>query len=287
MTVHFILFSNNDFADDFESIRKELPQVASHHAHSAHSAIKNFFDWHHLKATSKTVSEEELSTTVSPTQATATAELQSPEKAPFSNATDSKVAINGTGDLTAEMGMKKTGTGNRTEEYVAICLAVKDQSRDLGEWLTHHYHHVGIRRFYIMDDGSEPPLSEIEIDHGIPESAISFHYQDRETHAGAMQPIFYHQCNEWYGPNHTWIAYIDADEFFEVTSKNETLEDILRSFDQDEMVGALGVNCELHSLSNTCNSWDATRHLAQHYCFLFCPQSPNKYKKQLLTPICL
>ena len=33
------------------------------------------------------------------------------------------------------------------EEYVAICMAVKDQSLDLPEWLIHHYHHLGVRRF--------------------------------------------------------------------------------------------------------------------------------------------
>jgi hypothetical protein len=38
-------------------------------------------------------------------------------------------------------------------EYVAICLAVKGQSRDLDEFLTHHYHHTGIRRSHIMEYG--------------------------------------------------------------------------------------------------------------------------------------
>lgn len=32
-------------------------------------------------------------------------------------------------------------------EYVAMCVAVRDQARDLPEFLIHHYHHFGIRRF--------------------------------------------------------------------------------------------------------------------------------------------
>lgn len=32
------------------------------------------------------------------------------------------------------------------DEYVAICLAIKDQRLDLPEFLIHHYHHLGIRR---------------------------------------------------------------------------------------------------------------------------------------------
>jgi hypothetical protein len=37
------------------------------------------------------------------------------------------------------------------DEYVAICLSVRDQSRDMIEFLNHHYHHHQIRRFYIME----------------------------------------------------------------------------------------------------------------------------------------
>jgi len=46
-----------------------------------------------------------------------------------------------------------------TAESVALCLAVKDQYADLTEWFMHHHHHLGIRRFYTMDDGSSPPLA--------------------------------------------------------------------------------------------------------------------------------
>jgi hypothetical protein len=265
-SVHFILFSSNEVV----SLSKEPANSKSHSAsthpahsasnkffdwhnikavsnasaHSVHSKLKNFFDWHHLKAASNASAHSAQST--------------------FKNffdwnnlkATDEDGALNGTSNSTVGTGkeMKKTGDGNTTEEYVAICLGVKDQGRDLGEWLTHHYHHVGIKRFYIMDDGSEPPLSTVNLNHSIPESAITFHYQNRSTRAGAMQTVFYSQCNEWHGENHTWIAYIDADEYLEVTSKSETLEDILRSFEPDEMVGALGVNCKLDEDRNTCTA---------------------------------
>jgi hypothetical protein len=135
---------------------------------------------------------------------------------------------------------------NSTEEYLAVCVAMKDQFKDLPEWLTHHYYHSGVKRFYIMDDGSNPPISELEMDYGIPKSAITFHYQPRETRAENMQMIFYQQCQEWYGSNHTWIAYIDGDEFLESTG-NETIEEVLRSFDPDESVGALGVHWKMHN----------------------------------------
>ncbi|KAJ3014240.1 hypothetical protein HKX48_005281 [Thoreauomyces humboldtii] len=33
------------------------------------------------------------------------------------------------------------------EQYVAMCISVKNQHRDLAEWFKHHYHHLGIRKF--------------------------------------------------------------------------------------------------------------------------------------------
>lgn len=65
-------------------------------------------------------------------------------------------------NLTSGSGYQST-TGDSTDdgdEYVAVCIAVKDVANDLVEFFVHHYHHMGIRRFYVMDDGSEPPLSD-------------------------------------------------------------------------------------------------------------------------------
>jgi hypothetical protein len=59
-----------------------------------------------------------------------------------------------------------------------------------------------------------------------------------------MQVMFYKWCLQRYRDRHTWIAFIDADEFFE-TPGNETLREVLETFEDDEKVGALGVNVSL------------------------------------------
>ena len=56
-----------------------------------------------------------------------------------------------------------------------------------------------------------------------------------------MQEMFYKKCFEMYSSRHRWIAFIDADEFID-TPGNETLREILESFDPDDHVGALGMN---------------------------------------------
>jgi hypothetical protein len=119
---------------------------------------------------------------------------------------------------------------NETEEYVALCMA-----KDLHEFFVHHYYHMGIRRFYIVDDGSTPPL-ETFTDYGIPREAITFKYWDpEETKDRKMQPIFYNDCIQNWGTKHTWMGFVDTDEFFD-TPGPESLPEILKSFEANTYI---------------------------------------------------
>jgi hypothetical protein len=129
--------------------------------------------------------------------------------------------------------------GLHTGEYVAVCMTIKDQSRDLTEFFVHHYYHHNIKRFYIMDDGSDPPLSSFEYP-GVPRAALTFTFESRETRSQHMQMQFYAWCVERYGRAHKWIAYLDGDEFIE-TPGPETLQEVLQSFEFNNTVGALGI----------------------------------------------
>ena len=84
------------------------------------------------------------------------------------------------------------------EEYVAFCLVVRNQSIDMPEFFIHHYHHHGIRRFYVYDDGTSPPLSQKPyIDSwGIPDEAINFTYIEPKSvkHRTRLQADKYTAC---------------------------------------------------------------------------------------------
>lgn len=67
------------------------------------------------------------------------------------------------------------------DEYLAVCLFAKNQAADMVEWFQHHYFEIGIRRFYVMDDGSDPPLSTYMDDYGIPPEAVDFIYYPHIT----------------------------------------------------------------------------------------------------------
>lgn len=55
------------------------------------------------------------------------------------------------------------------------------------------------------------------------------------------------ECALVHGVNHTWMLFIDADEFLD-TPGGETVEEILREFEETRPeVGAIGVNWQMHS----------------------------------------
>lgn len=144
------------------------------------------------------------------------------------------------------------------DEYLAICLAVKDQGKDMPEWLQHHYHTMGIKRFYIMDDGSNPPLSSMQHTFGVPEEALTFVYFPESEHVPNMQYKVYDLCASTYGVNNTWIAYIDADEFFD-TPGGETMDGILKGLEPLSHIGALGVNWQMHTSSGRLTRAESVR----------------------------
>lgn len=125
--------------------------------------------------------------------------------------------------------------------YVAICMAVKNQHLDLPEFFQHHYENMGIKHFYIMDDGSDPPLSTFLDTYRVPEEALNFVYYAPGSRGGYMQLEVYNDCAMQHGENHTWMAFIDADEFID-TPGEESLQDILRDVETSQPeAGALGV----------------------------------------------
>lgn len=69
------------------------------------------------------------------------------------------------------------------------------------------------------------------------------------------------------------MAFIDSDEFID-TPGNEALHEVLESFEDDETVGALGVNWRMHSSAGLLTRPDSTRKA-----FMVC--EPTKYQNPL------
>lgn len=130
-------------------------------------------------------------------------------------------------------------------DYFAVCTGNKDQPVDLQEFFRHYYHHMGVRHFYIGDDGSIPPLSTFEYP-GVPKESLHFRYYTPEDRVVGMQPKMYNDCAKDSNGRHTWMAFIDEDEFLEMTDPNVRIHDFLKGFEDE---GALGVNWQMHGSS--------------------------------------
>ena len=135
---------------------------------------------------------------------------------------------------------------------------VKDVSLELREFITHHYYHHGIRKFYIYDDGSNPPLSDHpEVDnYNVPEAVLNFTYiasdsvpEDERKH---LQDHTMERCIRENGHKHHWMGLLDPDEYLEMRhNQYPTLVSWLQYWENDsprkDTVGALAVSWLPHN----------------------------------------
>lgn len=129
--------------------------------------------------------------------------------------------------------------------YLAICTAIKDQHLDIREWIFYH-RAIGVQRFYLVDTGSTPPMQatlqdyiDIGLVHYTHDNAIPWR---PGTHG--PQITIYENCIQNFGNQHSWMAFIDADEFLIV--KDPTVPDLttlLMEYEDDAgLIGGLAVN---------------------------------------------
>ena len=175
------------------------------------------------------------------------------------------------------------------EEYAAFCMVIKNQSIDMPEFFRHHYYHHGIRRFYIYDDGSEPPLSEHPYinDYGIPDKHITFRYIQPEDVEDRFhfQVDTYTDCVERFGAKHKWMAFLDPDEFLEMRGANPpTLIKWLKTWEQNSTVGALGVHWLGHNSGGHLKKQPGDVRKAFTTCIGNDPTKSNKHVKTFVRP---
>ena len=158
-------------------------------------------------------------------------------------------------------------------------MPARDQQRELPEVLQHHYHHHGIRRFYILDTGSQPPLSTQT--YGIPSSTTTFEYFYDTDLDGKDRYHIYNECNRRFGSRHTWIGYLDPDEYLQMTG-NETLIDLLKTYEHNQKVGALGVNWRVHTSGGLVKRPPEGDRKAFTECIIDDPKQDNRYVKSFI-----
>lgn len=120
------------------------------------------------------------------------------------------------------------------KSYFSLCLAVKDDE-DVYEWIEYHKR-MGCSHFYIFDNNSKPPLKSPVMDRYINEGLVTYSYLEGELKP-CPQLFVYEICLRQYGSNHTFMGFIDADEFIvvnntDVANSNVKIPDVLRNYSE-------------------------------------------------------
>ncbi len=128
--------------------------------------------------------------------------------------------------------------------YVAICLIVKNQHKDIREWLQYHQW-LGVGKVYMFDNNSSRPLAS-RIPDFLQSGFVEYQYftgklGDPTKFVTTKQYWAYDQCMHRFGKQHRWLALIDSDEFIVLhdTSYNNNINTFMRQYEE---YGALAVN---------------------------------------------
>lgn len=126
---------------------------------------------------------------------------------------------------------------------VAICAVVKDQHRDIREWIEYH-RWIGVSKIYLYDNNSTVPLATTVPDY-LHSGLVEYSYfagKKRERHlfSTTNQAFAYNDCIVRYRGRHKWLAFIDADEF--IVLRNNTIPDITLFMSKYERYGGLALN---------------------------------------------
>lgn len=143
--------------------------------------------------------------------------------------------------------------------YVALCLAVKNQHRELPEWLE-YYKRMGVSQIYAMEDQqTEPPLDDVLQPHvksglvthvkvPLPAAAQAdlLNTTCREYFINHKQLHAYAYCLRDFGARHQWMGFIDPDEYLALTDGTPSLPDLLKDY---EAFGGVGFNWRMFGSS--------------------------------------
>ncbi|BDA50774.1 probable glycosyltransferase family 92 protein RCOM_0530710 [Coccomyxa sp. Obi] len=130
---------------------------------------------------------------------------------------------------------------------IAICALVENPQEDLREWVEYHKN-LGVTRFYIMDSNSSKPWGR-EIADYISSGLVDFFYSsDLATKTRFPELYIYDICLTRFGNFHTWMAFLDPDEYIVLQPKASvtSLPDFLKDYGEH---GGLAINMRMFGSS--------------------------------------
>jgi hypothetical protein len=111
---------------------------------------------------------------------------------------------------------------------VALCVVAKNENDDIVEWVEHH-RAIGVDQVFLIDNDS---LVRLDTVPGLAAHIRSgfVHYSFLPQRKRCSQLFAYAQCLRTFKHNHTFMGFIDADEFIVIRNPNATIKSVLRNY---------------------------------------------------------
>eukprot|EP01025_Chloroclados_australasicus_P032851 TRINITY_DN3336_c1_g2_i1.p1 TRINITY_DN3336_c1_g2~~TRINITY_DN3336_c1_g2_i1.p1 ORF type:complete len:344 (+),score=-1.76 TRINITY_DN3336_c1_g2_i1:126-1157(+) len=122
--------------------------------------------------------------------------------------------------------------------YIAFCILVRDAFRDeLREWILYHKY-IGVGKIYMFDDFSNSSRPMLSLVHDFIESGLVSYFYLGQMHKGvryrkndaSKQTHVYNRCLHWFGKQHTFLGFIDHDEFVVLRDEYNNVQSDFKEF---------------------------------------------------------
>ncbi|KAG2495430.1 hypothetical protein HYH03_006377 [Edaphochlamys debaryana] len=136
-----------------------------------------------------------------------------------------------------------TAAAGASKDYSALCVVGRNENRYVKEWVDYHKC-LGFSRIYVYDHNSTVPLSEPLMEHmdsgfveyinfsGAHRKFKSGYTSDLDRFMATIQGQAYKDCVERFGSRHTFLGFIDFDEFLVIYDQNVTsVNDLLKDYE--------------------------------------------------------
>ena len=148
------------------------------------------------------------------------------------------------------MSMSRPASAN-----IAVCLATKDQGEELLEWAWWHLDVVGVDKLYVFDNSelsSAAVLRSYIVTGQVEYMHFPSHPRVNEAlrHFHDKQLAAYETCLWLYGQRHDWIAFLDTDEFLEMSDKSRSVGQLLYSRFTTDNIAVVLATWRLHGNPN-------------------------------------
>ena len=157
---------------------------------------------------------------------------------------------------------------------LSVCAIIKNEAPYMEEWLDYHLS-VGVKRFYIYDNGSTDNLTEI-LEPYISKGLVVYKYYP----GAAKQMSAYNDCIKVSKDKTEWLAVIDADEFIMPIKKN-SIPEFLKEFKDCPGVGINWICYDSNGYKNKPEGGVLENYTRVHYDEQF---STNHHIKSVVRP---